>query len=133
MGNKVSNDAGVCISPDDRAKRIRASAEVLYRHLQEDRPIVLPPDLRWAIAEETRHCFIKCKACNAYQDVLCRDINKQKHRNGIRLFEDLRTIGHSFSENLPFKITGLTAWHRVRNIGTCLDKMVLLSHPRVRF
>uniref|UniRef100_A0A7S3P4I1 Uncharacterized protein n=1 Tax=Amphora coffeiformis TaxID=265554 RepID=A0A7S3P4I1_9STRA len=117
MGNKVSNNAGTCISPHYRTKRIRGSAEVLYRHLQEDTPIVLPPDLRWAIAEETRHCFTKCKACNTYQDAFCRHIIiSQNQCNGTQLFEDLRSAAHSFSENLPFKITGSTSWPRVRNI-----------------
>ena len=133
MGNKVSNHTDNSgISPEERAKRIRGSAGVLYRHLQEDTPIVLPPDLRWAIAEETRHCFAKCKACNTYQVTFCRGTNDHQQRNGTQLFEDLRSVGHSFSENLPFKITGLTAWPRVRNIGmyTLLEHRVLCVRPK---
>lgn len=138
MGNKVSHHSGGAtgsqgrnsfrgISPQERRERILASAQVLHRHLVSDQPIALPPDIRRCIAEETRHCWTKCKVCATYssshgttrEQPNCQTAKlKLQSRNGDKLFEDLRHAGHSFSDQLSFKVTGQASWPRVRNIGT---------------
>ena len=144
MGNRGShlhenhdnnNDSGsstssTSVSPQQRAERIYTSTRILHEHLLESPPIVLPADLRWAIAEETRHCWRRCKACSTFyqkghQHAKCQHSHRGHHRasrNGSQLFEDLQNVGHTFSDQVPFRVTGHASWTRVRNIGTYLQK-----------
>ena len=133
----------VGISPQQRRERIQESAQVLHRHLFSDQPLVLPPDIRWCIAEEARHCWMKCKVCATYsssnfrtEQAECQSSKKHNQytsqtRNGGKLFEDLRHAGHSFSDQLPFKVTGQQSWPRIRNIGkSILDRLWSLGLHR---
>ena len=123
MGNTLSDQTASSverISPIDRAHRIEGASRILRRHLREDIPIVLPPDLRWAIVEETRHCWTNCKVCITTSSVLKQASDRQatqQYRLRGSLFEEIMTAGHSFSDRLPFKVTGQSSWPRIRNIG----------------
>ena len=104
---KANSSPGIAY--DDRMARVKEGVDLFHSYLTSASSICLPASFRWAIAEETRACLMKCPGCASLNEgTLCA-------RNG-QAHSLMKSVQHTFSPNLPYCVTDRGSWEKVRTM-----------------